>query len=334
MSEESKELGIFEFKPEIFDPNKEQLLAIASEVKNITADPTKITKEELSIVNETKNKLVKARTRIQEVGKAARSGAVLFQKKVIAYEKELIDIIEPEEQRLKDIEKASKDYAIKEERKKKLPEYHEKLSSIGDQIEVIDAELLEMDPTQFQEYYNERLSTKLEADKELARLEAERITKEQEEHNAKVKAEQEAAAAKLKADEEAAKARIAAAEEEANARIKAEQEKLEAEKRHQEEVRAAEQRAREEEQRKAEQAKAQEEAARKADEENRKRKEDELKQQEAARIQKEKEAEEARQQEQKYNQWLSENSYNKETDILDFKDGVTKLYRIVSSFKH
>src|SRR5690606_33529836 len=124
--------AVFEFKPEIFDPNKEQLRAIAAEVANITADPEKITKEELEVVNATKNKLVKARTRIQAVGKAHREGAVKFQKDVIAYEKEMIEIIAPEEKRLKDIEAGAKEFAMRQEREKTLPEFIEKLRSIGD----------------------------------------------------------------------------------------------------------------------------------------------------------------------------------------------------------
>lgn len=200
-----KEIVKFKFNPAIFDPNKEQLLAIAAEVAGITADPTKITKEELDLVNATKNKLVKARTRIAEIGKEMRTDALVFQKEVIAYENSLIEIIEPEELRLKGIEKGAKEYAIRQERLKVLPEQKAKLATIGDKTIVTDDELLQMDPTGFQIYYNTRLGLFL--------------TEQKAEQEAKLKAEQDT--------------------------LNKEREDLEREKRHQEEVRLAETRARE-----------------------------------------------------------------------------------------
>lgn len=214
-----KALATFKFNPAVFDPNKEQLLAIKNEVANITADPTKITKDELELVNTTKNKLVKARTRISEIGKGLRADALTFQREVIAYEKDLIEIIEPEELRLKAIEKGAKDYAIRQERLKSLPEMMQKLASIGDDqsAEMNEEDLIEkvlgMDPTQFEAYYNGRLSTHLERQKAI--------------QEAKIKAEQDA--------------------------IAKEREDIEREKRHLEEVKAAENRAREQAEAKAKQ---------------------------------------------------------------------------------
>lgn len=156
------------FSPAAFDPNKESLHAIAAEVAQITADPAKMTKEDFDLVNSTKNKLVKARTTIQKRGKELREDAVKFQRDVIAYEKELIEIIEPEERRLKEIEAAAKEYAMTEERKKTLPEFKAKLATIGDGIEVSDDHLLALDPNGRDAYYNERLGAKLEADKAAA----------------------------------------------------------------------------------------------------------------------------------------------------------------------
>lgn len=145
-----------EFKPEIFDPNKDTLNKVKEEVSKITADPEKITKEELETVSETRKTLVKYRTGIKARGKEVRDGAIKFQKDVIAYEKELIEIIEPEEKRLKEIEDGAKKYAMRQARLETLPEYKEKLASIGDSVEISDDELLDMDPTQFQQYYNDR----------------------------------------------------------------------------------------------------------------------------------------------------------------------------------
>lgn len=179
------------FDVAVFDPTKEELQLIAQEVANITADPTKITKEELELVNSTKNKLVKARTRIQQIGKEKRADALKFQKDVIAYENELIAIIEPEEKRLKEIETAAKEYATKQERLSTLPDFKLQLASIGDVVEITDDELLEMDPTQRQSYYNTRLGAHLEAKQAQAKLEEEaaRIKKEEEEKAAKAETE-------------------------------------------------------------------------------------------------------------------------------------------------
>lgn len=180
MSEETTEVSVvLEFNPEIFDPKKEALLAIAEEVSKITADPAKMTKEDLELINTTKNKLVKARTSISKAGKAARDAATKYNRSVKAYEDELIAILEPEELRLKKLETDAKEYATKQERLKVLPDYKQQLASIGDLVEVTDDELLGMDPTAFQAYYNTRLGAhlqlrKAEAD---AKEEADRIAK-------------------------------------------------------------------------------------------------------------------------------------------------------------
>jgi hypothetical protein len=183
MSEENTDVVVvLEFKPEIFDPKKETLLAIAEEVSKITADPSKMTKDDLELINTTKNKLVKARTSIAKAGKAARAAATQYNRDVKAYEDELIAILEPEELRLKKLETDAKEYAIRQERLKILPEYIQKLTSIGDNIEVTDDELLSMDPTAFQAYYNARLGAHLQLQKAEAdaKAEADRIAHEAE----------------------------------------------------------------------------------------------------------------------------------------------------------
>jgi len=231
---ETNKPTIFKFNPALFDPNKEQLLAIKNEVATINADPTKITKEELELVNTTKNKLVKSRTRISEIGKELRSGALAFQKEVIAYENSLIEIIEPEELRLKAIEKGAKEYAIRQERLKSLPEMKAKLDSIYEGIEYDDEVLLAMDPTQFQAHYNLMLGAHLEKERieqeEKLRAEAAAVAKEREDlerekrHLEEVKAAEtkarELAELKAKTDAENRERQI---KEEQEAKIKAEE---------------------------------------------------------------------------------------------------------------
>jgi len=129
-SQEIQASNQFAFTPEVFDPNVEQLEAIKAEVAEVSADE-----------------------------------ANQFSKDVIAYEKSLVAIIEPEEKRLKGIEDESKEYAIKEERRATLGEFKAKLATIGDVVDADDDFLLSFDPAGRDQYYTERLQAKLELDK-------------------------------------------------------------------------------------------------------------------------------------------------------------------------
>jgi hypothetical protein len=354
MSEQTQEVTEvkLQFSPALFDPNKEQLHEIAKQVQSITADPEKITKEELALVNETKNKLVKARTAIQRAGKAAREEAVKYQKDVIAYEKELIAIIEPEEQRIKEIESAAKEYAMKQERLKSLPEFKQKLADIGDGIEADDEFLLSLDPNQRDSYYVQRLTAKVEADAAAikAQQEQEAAAKEQ----ARLAAE--AAEAQARKDKIAARREILIeigfkpilnreglylitidgtievgdqmifemtesifATESNKWRQLADAKKAADLAKAQEE---AAMKAQEEEKQRA----AAEEAKRRADEEAAKKAQEEA----ALKAQEE---EKARQSTEAYQNWLSSNSYNAETDLIQEQNGQYVLYRKISSLE-
>ena len=199
----------------IFNPNKANLEAIVNEVKDITADPKSITPQELTTIKDTKNKLVKARTMIQRTGKETREEALKYQKDVIAYEKELIGIIEPQETRLKTIITDVADYHLRKERRKHLADNKARLTSIGDDITIMDKEILAMDTTEFDAYYNQRLADKIASDNAIKEKEAE-LQKAREEgaKEAEAKAKQEE------------KDRIAKAEQEEKDRIaKAKQDK-------------------------------------------------------------------------------------------------------------
>ncbi len=197
-----------EFNIEVFDPKKEVLQKLVESVKNITADPAKITKEELAIVSDTRKTLMRHRTNIMKAGKATRDEALKFQRDVIAYEKELIGIIEPEELRLKDIEDKTKEYAIREVRREKLPELWARIIDVlgeeaVDHREDIEAKILEMDPNEFEAYYNEEVAAKNERDR-LAQEEKEKVAEEQKEkEEAEQKEKEEEAAAKVKEEQEA-----------------------------------------------------------------------------------------------------------------------------------
>ncbi len=154
-----------EFKIDIFDPRKESLEKIVDLVRDITADPKKITKDELALVSDTRKMLGKHRIKIAKAGLSARNEANAYAGKVIAYEKELIAIIEPEEKRLKGIEDSMKEHNIREVRREKLPEIRERLQSVELDITITDEELLDFDPNQLDAWFNNLVALKNEQDR-------------------------------------------------------------------------------------------------------------------------------------------------------------------------
>jgi len=326
------------FKPEVFDPNKDQLRAIAAEVAKIEADPEKMTKDTLELINTTKNKLVKARTRIQKIGKAQREPATKYAKEVKAYEDELLAILAPEEDRMKTLEKAAKEHAMREERMKTLPEYVEKLNAIGDGIVAEQDFLLSLDPNQRDQYYNERLSAKLEAD----RTAAEEAKRQEEE--AKRAEQQKLITARreimfeigFRSDMtglilDTVDGTIGVTDNVIHAFTESEfaTESVKwrnlAEAKKAADIKATEERAKQEEKEAQEKRAAEEEAKRQADA----KAEEERKAQEAAKAEQERKAQEAH---EAYQKWLSDSSYNAETDVVKQENGVYVLYRKISTY--
>lgn len=204
---EKKEL---KFDIAVIDPNEDKCNAVVESVKDITADPENITKEELVVVSETRNKLVKMRTHIERVCKVEREEAKNYQKDVIAYENKLIGIIVPEEIRLKKIEADTKAFNIRKERLKTLPEYKQRFIDAGIKeliqiseetglpVPVTDDYLFSLDPNARDYYFNELLRLKLEEDQRQIALQKAKEVEEQEAKNLIIKTEQEATARKLK----------------------------------------------------------------------------------------------------------------------------------------
>ena len=364
----------YEFLPEMVDPKKEYLQKVAEEVSKIEADPSKMDKDTLTLVNATKNKLVKARTSIAKAGKALRDPHTEFNNAVSAYEKELIAIIEPEEKRLKAIEVDAKKIAIREERRLTLEEYKAKLDSIGDDFAITDDELLEFDPNQRDQYYNERLGAHLEAVKaaneakaaeEAAAKEAEQ--KKIDDEKAAIEREKE----QLRKDKINARLQQLFAagfaethvengcvysydtelhidsqkveecsDEDFNKFVAASKAYIEADKKKKAEeaeaVKQAEIKAAEEKAKAEAEAKA---AQEKADAEAKRLADEkaakEAEEAAAAKAQKEKEARESA---EAFQKWQNDNSYNAETDTLiedeDASGKVTILYREVSRYNH
>ncbi len=247
-----------EFTIEKFNPTKAELLVLAEKSKGLVINGIE-DKEGYSAVHKQRIELKNTRVLIAKTGKEAREKALAFQKEVIAYEKELIGIIEPLETDLQ-----AKQDAIDEEKEKLkrvslLPDRHLKLSEIN--ISVPDDVLLGMDDNKFQEYFNNQhalfLAEQAKAQQEAqAKIDAEnkRIEDEKRLEEAKKEAAEKAIAqaakdaelAKLKAEQDlkdavqAEKDRQAKEEKDkADAEIarqakdKADQEKLESEKKYQ-----------------------------------------------------------------------------------------------------
>lgn len=196
---------------EKFDPNIAELTAIVEATKDLTATDLE-DKTQLALVKEKRIELKKTRVKIEKAGLAARDEANKFSKAVIAYEKKLVGIIEPEEDRLAAIEEEAEKIAFRKEQLEKLPARKERMVKNGLAFfcQKTDEELLELDATAFETFYNELGALKVQYDadqEEMKRQEALKIT---EAENARVKAEQDAKQkeldekeAKLKADRDA-----------------------------------------------------------------------------------------------------------------------------------
>lgn len=167
-----------ESKIELFNPTVAELQRLVETSKALVITDAN-DKKQLEVVKEMRITLRDARVSITKKGKELRENAIKFQRDVLAKEKELIAIIEPEEDRLQKIEDEVKEHKLKEERIALLPERKDRLSKIGDNIEVADEVLLGMDSTQFTEYVNGRQTIKNEFDRKV--LEArEHAAKEEE----------------------------------------------------------------------------------------------------------------------------------------------------------
>lgn len=102
---ESKELTVIERAQQALKPaaNEQQLAELAAASKSIT----EITNADgLTQAHRARMTLKNTRVEIAKIGKAARDDATQFSKAVIAEEKRLIAIIEPEEQRLEGLQNA------------------------------------------------------------------------------------------------------------------------------------------------------------------------------------------------------------------------------------
>lgn len=288
-------------------PKKEELMQLAAAAKATDL-------ANLSQVHDTRMRLRDARVTLTKVGKVLREGAIQFQKDVLAKERELVAIIEPEEERLAAAEDELKLKADMEKRRDQLPSRREALATIGDQVEATDDELLSMSDDEFNAYRVRRIDAKLVADKAA--------------HEAKVKADEEARREALRKEDEERRARLEADERAAAEKRAEEQRKLDAEKAEVEREKA----------RLAAEEKARRDAEEAAERETQ-RKEREAKA-EADRLAAEnarKEQEEAdRRKEASFQDWLKSIGFDEsQGDILHTgNDGTITAYRPMGVYKH
>lgn len=206
---------------EAFNPTVAQLQSLTEESKAVDTS-------DIRAVKEVRIKLKSARVEITKRGKAMRDDANAFAKAVIAKEKELVAIIEPEEDRLKEVEEQAEILAEMKKREKEMPERLEQLSAIGDGVEVSDEEILKMDSFAFGTYVNTRKGALLDKMR-LETEERERVVREAEE---KAQREKEIADREEKARVQE-RERIELEKVKKEAEEKAEQERLEKQKSYQ-----------------------------------------------------------------------------------------------------
>lgn len=188
-----------ELNIEKFSPTKAELTKMAETAATITL-PDPLDKEQVEVVKQARLGLRSARTAITKMGKDLREDAVKFQKAVIVKEKEMLAIIEPQEERLERLEQDAEHMREREDRREFLPRRKERLTAIGDGIEITEDELLDMDGSAFEGYINMRHSNKLAADK--AKLAADQAKLDAD--KAKLEHDKELAAAEERGRKEAA----------------------------------------------------------------------------------------------------------------------------------
>jgi hypothetical protein len=175
---------------EKFNPTVAELQRLVEESKSLTVSDFGDA-EQIRAVKKHRLVLRDARVAITKTGKSLREDALKFQKAVIEKEKELVAIVEPEEERLQAFEDKAAALVEVKRREALLPARKAKLDEIKDGIEALDDQLLTMDDEAFNTYYNGRIYEKNRKDREA--LEArERAVKEEEDRQRREKEKAEA----------------------------------------------------------------------------------------------------------------------------------------------
>lgn len=145
-----------------FDPTVSQLHSMIAITSAITAQDLSDDKQ-IALVKESRMHLRDARITIEKRGKELRADALKYQKDVITKEKELLSIIGPEEDRLKELEDQAAQIKVREARKALLPMRREQLNGLIE-YRPEDDFLLDMDNDEFITYLNTKKAEKLDRD--------------------------------------------------------------------------------------------------------------------------------------------------------------------------
>lgn len=218
-----------------------KLTSAEDKLKSLVAETAGLTltdfsdEAQLKVIKEKRLMLKDARVSLSKIGKEMREGAIEFQRGVIAKEKELIGIVEPEEDRLQALEDKAKEWREIEDRKALMPERMQKIADLklpeDMMVDLTEDNIIKLNATDFQGLLNKLLADKNERDR-IANQ------KKQDELDAKQKAIDEA--------ERIEKARLKGIEDE---RLRQEREKKAEEDRIQREKLEDEKRQREEKER-------------------------------------------------------------------------------------
>lgn len=228
-----------------FNPAKEEIHAAVMEVEGLTISGVDDVAG-YEAVKAGKKRLAEYRIEITKFGKEQREEALLYQRGVLAAEKELLAMIEPTETKLKSALEAVDKERERKEREVLLPNRRLMMDEIG--AVMTDDEILDLDEKQFSEVYTgkkmaflenqEKLRKEAEAAKEReaelekAKEEAAKQATEEAERKAKeelerVEKEKQAEIDKIKRDqEEAEEKRIQAEANRLTEAAKVEREKL------------------------------------------------------------------------------------------------------------
>lgn len=293
-----------------FSPLEAKLRRMAEAAKDITAEDFE-DKNKMALVKSNQLSLRDMRTDLEKLGKMLRDPHTTFNSRVLEKEREFIAIIEPEEKRLKAIRTEADKLIEIESRKLLLPARTDMLTALGI-TDIKDETLLDLDPSQFQEFYNKCVADKNERDRQA--LEDVRI--KEDEMRAKAQRDHEEVIAKERK----------ALDDERN-KIEAEKQRIQ----HEKDLIAATEKARTEERERAERA----EKERKEDAE-RVRLREVAAQEAAAKAEEEKRlADQATlEAKKKYQAFLAKHKYVEGYDfILSREDNTVRLYKIVGTLK-
>jgi len=147
---------------EKFSPKEAELRTMAAESIALTLpDPTDAA--QLEKITTARKGLKKARVEIEKTGKVWREDATKFSKLVIAKEKELVAIIEPEELRLEQLEILAAKHKEREGRRLLLPNRWSRIREAmlpGDENPMTEDKILDMDGPTFEGYLNKLVAHK------------------------------------------------------------------------------------------------------------------------------------------------------------------------------